>query len=121
MNAWTELTEFEHNDVWDRFYSAFDFQPSIQPINWPGICEPLPSETYKIGHIYGNSEAQHLEEDLNLSALKAFRSCVGMHEPLYALDWQHSCYWFRPHLLGENDPWGVPSLPQWRLLHISRI
>jgi hypothetical protein len=111
MSAWTELTKSEYDDVWDRFYADFQFRPSILPADWPGIREPEPSETYRIGHIYGNPEAERLIGNLDRSALAAYRSCVGNDESIYALDWQHPCYWFKPHQQKEADPWKVPSLP----------
>jgi hypothetical protein len=40
MNAWIELAEDEYDKVWDRFYSEFQFRPSVHANQWPGIREP---------------------------------------------------------------------------------
>lgn len=52
MNAWIELKGAEENYTWDRFFTQFNFNPSVKKENWPGIKEPTPSTTYGISHIY---------------------------------------------------------------------
>ncbi|WP_256443224.1 DUF2716 domain-containing protein [Micromonospora sp. U21] len=43
--AYRELTDSE-KVVWDRFYEAFDFRPSMH--RFPAIIEPIPSVTWSV-------------------------------------------------------------------------
>jgi hypothetical protein len=99
---------------WDFVYERLQFRPSTYSEQWPGILEPSPSVTYDIHHIYGHGDliAIQLENDLNQNTLAALRSCTQPHQRLYALDWQHPCYWFYPHREFDHlDQWRVPVLP----------
>jgi hypothetical protein len=115
--AWEELTSAEMDLVWDRSYAEFKFHPSIHPKDWPGILEPNPSVTYSISSFYGISTAiaTDMQKDLSVETLEALRKCVrGTRERVYALDWNHTCYWFYPNAIfraKETDAWKVPILP----------
>lgn len=114
MAFWQELTEPEYEEVWKRFYYKYDFHPSVDPIHWPGITEPKPSVTYKISQVYGSDKYETLVTDLNARMLEAFRLSTSRKDKLYALDWQHTCYRFDPHLRfepGDPNNWWVPVLP----------
>jgi hypothetical protein len=59
-----------------------------------------------------NFEAQ--ESDLTLKTLRALRHCTTDGERVYALDWNHPCYYFDPHAVitdATRDSWAVPVLP----------
>ncbi len=104
----------EDDTAWNFMDQTLQFQPSVQ--HRPGIVEPIPSLTYDIGHIYtvNETQARLLEDDLNQKTLAALQVCTGPDERLYALDWQHTCYWFYPHRPFDADKaeaWGVPVLP----------
>mgnify|MGYP001557669929 CR=1 FL=1 len=42
MKPWRTLSKEENQDLWDRFYSHFDFRPSIYAQDWPSIKSSLP-------------------------------------------------------------------------------
>ena len=108
METWTELSDPERSAVWDRFYPHFAFRPSITSDNWPGIREPDPFVTFSIPQGY----SEHDLDDLHQQVLSAFRACTPPEGQLYALDWQHVCFWFRPHGEVEGpESWRVPVLP----------
>lgn len=114
--AWIELIDSEYNEVWDRFYSQFQFNPSVKKESWPGIKEPLPSLTYNISAIYNMSEQEAELKNSNLmnSVLNIFKKLTSAREWIYALDWKHSCYKFYPHVsfdLNEFGEWTIPILP----------
>jgi hypothetical protein len=104
MNAWIELSASEYKDVWDRFYNSFEFRPSITAAGWPGIREPRPSVTYSI------ADADGIVDGLDARALAVFRSLVVPDTRIYALDWQHTCFWFYPHLAG-HEPFRISVFP----------
>jgi len=111
--AWENLTDAEMDIAWDRFYPEFNFRPSVHPQDWPGIKEPAPSTTYSISSVYGK-DYYVLEKDLNAKTLKAFQKCIEQEKRLYALDWQHPCYWlYAHHFVDSQRPkaWMVPVLP----------
>ena len=112
--AYTELARAEHDTVWDRFCEQFKFRPSIHPECWPGIHEPMPSMTFDISSFYGRRDADLLNCDLKVKLLAALRHCLRPPARLYALDWQHPCYWFDPFGRIDVDAlglWPVPLLP----------
>ena len=113
--GWRRLTDAEYDSVWDRFYSTFDFHPSVDRENWPGIREPHPSTTYAIDHAFGDADRYDvLQADLASRLMAAFRRCCSPGYALYALDWQHTCYRLEPHQHPDGlSPfaWPVPSLP----------
>jgi hypothetical protein len=105
MSAWRELTNAEMDDVWERFERRFLFRPSIEPRNWPGLAEPIPSVTY----LLPSSWTEEQEVELTHGALAAFRRLCASGEVMTALDWEHPCYWFDPHQ--DPVPWQIPIWP----------
>jgi len=111
MNAWVPLSRDEQDAVWDRFFKEFQF-----PMGVESGREPTPSLTYSIAQAFdGDMDSRvALENDLNIKTLAALRRCGGPEQRLYALDWQHQCYWFypyRPFEVGDWLAWQVPVLP----------
>lgn len=120
LKNWIEI-EFddkEYDNVWDRFYRKFNFNPSTYKEDWPSFRIEAPFITYDISHIYNNPEFEKLHNDLEEKVIMALRACAQPSEYLYALDWQHPCYWFNPWLdISERchkHPslgWVIPILP----------
>jgi len=117
MLAWEEMDYAARTEVWDRFDREFSFQPSVHEEDWPGIREPDPSETYSISHVYDGEDELYakLNRELQDWGLRAFRTLLhGETAWLFALDWQHACYRFRPHIpfaVDEFGEWPIPLLP----------
>lgn len=119
--AWEELSKEEYNPVWDRFDSWFQFSPSVSG-TFPGILEPYPSMVYSIEDVY-SEDVQFYEsktyarynKDLQDKFLKTFKLLTPPDDWMYALDWQHPCYRFFPHIPFRRKPvskeWPVPILP----------
>ena len=105
MSAWTELSEREYAEIWDRFCLRYEFKPSVRPNDWPGIRERAPSVTWAIPDPWSQAEI----DDLHVRALAAFRTALPNDQAMFALDWQHTCWWFRPH--DSDGTWEVPVLP----------
>jgi Protein of unknown function (DUF2716) len=103
MKAWIELNEQEYDLVWNRFDFWFNFSPST--FRFPGILEPSPSVTYFFGDNVLESEA----DDFYEHALKAFQETMPLDGRLYALDWQHTCFWFYPHHFDKVWSIGLPD------------
>jgi hypothetical protein len=116
--AWKEIPHLEHDAIWDRFYDAFAFRPSVSASDWPSFREPTPSVTWDleqafdaigecIWHAAGTAE-------YNAALLRALQQHVAPDERVLALDWQHSGSFFYPHRWSFDDPpaaWEIPSLP----------
>src|SRR3954467_15453743 len=96
MKAWIELGDDEYEKVWDRFYSEFQFRPSIHPDRWPAIREPSPSITYSI------ADRVTFVNDLDTQTLAVLLGVVAPGERMYVLDWQHTCFSFYPHRSGSE-------------------
>jgi hypothetical protein len=104
--AWESLDHSERREVWDSFSEKFEFNPSIYVENFPSILEPTRSITLEISKDFGD---EMKIADLEKKVLAGLRSQTLLDERIYALDWQHECYWFYPHR--EFTDWFVPALP----------
>lgn len=108
MSAWELLSQIEYDTVWDNFQQQFDFRPTIYPNGFPSIREPRGSITYQFQYPSAESEDKVID-DVNSKSLTAFKTSISSAEALYALDWQHDCYWFYPHLTFSE--WLIPVFP----------
>lgn len=106
VQAWEPLSREEQDAVWDQFFREFAFRPSVDAASFPGIGEPVPSITWTLQPAPWTQEA---EDELHQRFLAAFQTCTVAEEAIYALDWQHPCFWWRPHVPFEE--WAVPVLP----------
>jgi Protein of unknown function (DUF2716) len=102
VDAWTELSQAEYDDVWTHLDEYSRFVRARIPRIGRASGSPPPSRTYHVDPLD--------EDDLCDSALRAFETCVPRGDRMYALDWQHSSYWFDPHV-PSGEEWFVPVLP----------
>src|SRR5690606_23892749 len=49
--------------------------------------------------------------DLDEKCICVLKEMTHEEEFIYALDWQHECYWFNPHLPNNNKEWNIPFYP----------
>ncbi len=108
MSAWKPLSQSKYDSVWDNFYEMFDFKPSVNPHQFPSIKEPVDSVTYLFEYPSAKNQDRFIN-DVNVKSLNAFQTLVSPNEAIYALDWQHDCYWFYPHL--SFSDWHIPIFP----------
>ena len=66
MGAWRTLEKPGYDAAWDRFYEKFQFNPSVDPSDWPGILEPADSVTFGIGHVYDHDSNAYDRRTLDL-------------------------------------------------------
>jgi hypothetical protein len=108
---WIPLSQAVRRSVWDEFYAKFQFRPSVHPQQWPGICEPTPFRTYDITGVRNDPNRDVLETQFEITCLLALRKAVSPNAWLYAMDWQHQCYYFSPHQAKVGDWWAISALP----------
>lgn len=109
MENWLELSEVEDKKVWTKIYGELKFKPSIS--DFPSFEVPTPFITYDISIYIGESEDLHAYYDLEEKALLVFQKNASQGEYIYALDWQHDCYWINSHLEFEKD-----EFEEWKVL-----
>jgi hypothetical protein len=112
--AWEELLEPEHRSAWDRFDEAIDFQASVRPEHWPSFVEPPGSRTWDISPLLDGraSSSPDLDADVARALRDGLVRVVGDDDFVYALDWQHPCYRFRPAAASSRpETWRVAALP----------
>lgn len=102
------LPEAECQRVWDRFYTEFNFRPSMSSLKWPAIQEPVASVTWSLATLPDEPAYERLDRLVEVVEL-GLASCVGPQEMLFALDWQHTSYRFAPQRVGG------PGQPAWPL------
>jgi Protein of unknown function (DUF2716) len=112
MENWLKLSNLEYEQVWDKVYDKLKFKPSIS--KFPSFKVPTPFITYDVSLCFGQSEDQDAYDNLEEKAIVVFKENTAIDEYIYALDWQHECYWINPHLeIQKNkfDEWSVPIFP----------
>lgn len=112
MSNWSLLTEVEYKRVWDFVYNDLHFFPNVREANRL-IDIPSPSRHFNISQFYGDGYSEELYEDFSLSAISWFKKIAGSNR-MYALNWQHECYSFRPDRPFEKDEfdeWIIPIFP----------
>lgn len=105
-DAWVELSPDEYDKVWGDFFERLKFTPTVNPDGIRSILEPTPSVTYKISEDFGDKNKIADLENKVLSALRVQTPPTGK---VYALDWQHDCYWLYPHI--NFQEWLISVLP----------
>ncbi|PEZ04819.1 sugar epimerase [Bacillus sp. AFS018417] len=112
MKNWLELSNAEYDEVWDKIYEDFRFEPSESV--FPSFKVPSPFITYDVSKYFGGFQKLDYYDELEEKSLLAFKGITRKDEYIYALDWQHECYWINPHLefqKNEFDEWTVPIFP----------
>ncbi|WP_030681270.1 DUF2716 domain-containing protein [Streptomyces rimosus] len=105
-----ELSRAESDDVWRRFYSEFEFRPSMNSFQWPGIKEPAGSVTWSLAALDDDPDYVRLDR-LGEAVQAGLTASVAPQDRLFALDWQHTCYGFLPHRVGGPDRMRWPLSP----------
>jgi hypothetical protein len=115
--AWREiLDKAEVRRIGRRFKEEFLFRAGTEPLDWPGIREPVPSITYQITEIWQGDITRFnaLTDDLCSSILAAFREIVPVGQRVTAWDPYHQLYEWDPHQFGKPLPranWPILPLP----------
>ena len=107
--AWEPVPDYER--FWTPFDERYAFRPNPSRSPPPGITEPSDSVTFSLAPIY--SRVPSVTEDLiNDAVLTAFLQVFDERERLIVLDWQHTSYWFRPHVHASTETeWQVTPVP----------
>lgn len=109
MRNWIPLSNREYENVWNKIYEDFNFEPSTS--EFPSFQVPQPFITYDISDYFGYSEDLDAYDDLEDKALIVFQDNTAKEEYLLALDWQHECFWINPHLEFPKDEFGEWTIP----------
>ncbi|QZT40841.1 DUF2716 domain-containing protein [Bacillus amyloliquefaciens] len=106
------LSEEETERLWRRVNRAVKWKPGSI---FASIKPPKPFQIFDVSQGFNNEKGRiGFQEDAEVQLLKAFQSCTLKHEFMYALDWQHECYLFNPHVPIDKDEFGewlVPVIP----------
>lgn len=100
MNPWSEFTDDEYAENWDRVYSDLKFKPDYHERSKPAISEPRPSVTFDLS---ANLTVEKILE-INDLLLDSFRAITEAGHLMYWLDWQHTCYSFDPQRTDGTGP-----------------
>lgn len=79
-----------------------------------GVIVPRPYRRWRGQALARHRDRPELEAEFTLKLLAAFRFCVRPGERLWAIDWQHSWYYFDPHgaiTAATREEWAMPVLP----------
>lgn len=95
--AWAPVNNDESHELWDRFYDAFAFRPSMQDM--PGIDEPTPSTTYSLTY---DDAARAEPVWVTHTILDALRRVTDPDASVLVMNWQHQTYRCRPHRIADG-------------------
>lgn len=109
MENWLELSEAEYEKVWNKMCEVLNFKPSTS--NFPSFEVPTPFITYDISIYFEYSNDLGAYDELEEKALLVFKENTSRDDYLYALDWQHECYWINPGLEFEKDEFDELKVP----------
>jgi hypothetical protein len=109
MKNWVPFSDKEYDQIWERIYRDFKFEPSIS--EFPSFKVPYPFITYDVSDYFGESVDLDAYDDLEEKALLVFKENTSFNEYILALDWQHECYWVNPNVKFERDEFGEWIIP----------
>jgi hypothetical protein len=90
------LTEADYKDIWNWVYSTLWFKPSTRSADWPSIQTDKPFRKFSIDFLWRTGYDNELCSRFINNAIKAFVSITTKGEIIYALDWQHECFYYDP-------------------------
>ena len=102
MKNWKTLSENDYDYVWSRFYEYFEFDPSITERDWPSIQMDKPFIKFSIKKLWGDSYNEVINKDFIQKAIDAFVEITKQEEEIFALDWQHECFYVNPRQLSPS-------------------
>lgn len=108
MENWTLLDEIKYKDVWDFIYDTFLFTPNNGE---KVVVIPEPHISEDISQHYDDGFTEIYYDNLHQQARWVFQKIVGQNNRIIALNWQHDCYSFNPHLPYEEDEFGEWLIP----------
>ena len=83
------LGDKEYDKVWDSFYKAFSFRPSVDG-PFPAILEPKDSITFDFPLPRDIHDEMIVE--LAEAIFESFSESIRASDEIYYLDWQHECF-----------------------------
>ncbi|MCY8131947.1 DUF2716 domain-containing protein, partial [Bacillus spizizenii] len=90
MMNWQALSQTKQDRIWSEVNKIIKWRPGNR---FHHIIPPDPYRVFDISSGMsskaGYDDVSRVLSDLETSILKAFQSCTGEHDVMYALDWQH--------------------------------
>lgn len=115
MVNWRALSQIKQERIWSEVNQLIKWMPGSR---FHHIIPPDPYRVFDISSGMsskaGHNDVSRVLSDLETSILKAFQSCTGEQDVIYAFDWQHDGYIFSPHQTMPKDEfgeWPVPVFP----------
>ena len=105
-----KLDEAENHMVSTAFERRFSFRAGVTSSSWPAITEPADSVTWSLDSLPDDSDYVELDKLVELINT-ALLQCTSPEGALLFMDWYHSIYRFKPHLLGPGDAPRWPRSP----------
>jgi hypothetical protein len=107
--GWRQMVRVQEDAIWEKYRNQF------APKNGP-METPHQSITWDISTAYLNDAhgLRALEDDFAGKVLEVLQQSTRPGEELYALDWQHRCYFFDPRYgvaNADKQYWAVPFVP----------
>ncbi len=110
--GWEVIDDSHHDPLWARFGATFNTNPH----GYGKIPDPVPSCVWRVASFCKMTDAERrpLETDFTARVFRAFRALTPSGERINVLDWNHTCYFFDPHIdnpFPSTKNCAVPVLP----------
>lgn len=90
------ISQEDYDNIWDRFYEDFSFNPSIKPSDWPSIKTDKPNFKFSIADLWGYTYSEAKRISFLKKAIDAFISITNPGDEIIVLDWNHECFYSDP-------------------------
>jgi uncharacterized protein DUF2716 len=100
--GYTNLTEVDYKNIWDWVYSALSFKPSTRSTDWPSVQTEKLYCKFSIDFLWKNGYDETLYVNFVNNAINTFIDITAPGETIYALDWQHDCFYYDPKELTSD-------------------
>jgi hypothetical protein len=97
------ISDIEKKRAWDWIYNELSFKPSVRSGDWPSINTGKRHFKFKIDTLWGSGYSEQAQSNFIRQAIEAFIEITTPGEEIYALDWQHQCYYYDPRKLSVYD------------------
>lgn len=93
------LTKKDYRYIWDWVYSELSFKPSVWARDWPSVYTRSPSLKFAIDFLWKGPYDRERHVGLMKKAIETFIAITQEGETIFALNWQHECFYYDPREL----------------------
>lgn len=99
QQEWEILSDVEQDELWEIVYQRFSFKPDY----YAKEARYTLKEPYDLYSCKGVAALADSDPKWRETIRGIFCTCLRDQEPMYVLDWQHTCYYYYPQAKIRKD------------------